>query len=525
MPGKRSDLIAVGSLVALAGAVRIPTLARAYWIDEAISVGIAKHPLTQIPGILRLDGSPPLYYFILHFWLQLFGPSQTATHTLSLLISLLLVPLAWWCGRTLFGSRVAFAAGLLAATNPFLNWYATETRMYELVCALGMLAVTLAVRASRRRSLVDAALSTMAFVALLYTHNWGFHLMAATALALGLLSAWRRDWRVVMAVGAGLAVAAVAYVPWLPSFIFQIRHTAAPWAVSPSMNDLFSDPASALGGALDGLIVPVVVIAVIFSLWRHRGDGDHTASLMATVGIVTVGGGWVAAQLQPSWATRYLAVAVGVLLISVAGSLGRTRAGRMTVSGMAVASVAWSFFSGVSLGEDANFTKSNVAAVVAEARPFLHPGDVVVVTQTEQLATVAHYLSPDLHYVVPTGLVSDPGVVDWRSLRQRLTSADLCEAVGAQLDVLPMGGHVLVVNPANPLGAAGSAWARAVNGDVASVNRIIDDDPGLLQTSFLNNDVDAHPFSSVYGRLLEKDASGWACPSDDVAPLPSRAAR
>jgi hypothetical protein len=328
-----------------------------------------------------------------------------------------------------------------------------------------------------------------------------------------------------MVVGAGLTVTALAYVPWLPSFIFQARHTAAPWAVSPSMNDLFSDPASALGGALDGLIVPIVVIAVIFSLWRHRGDGDHTASLIAAVGVVTVGGGWVAAQLEPSWATRYLAVAVGVLLIGVAGSLGKTRLGRMTVSGMAVASVTWSFFSGVSLGEDANFTKSNVAAITAEARPFLHPGDVVVVTQTEQLATVAHYLSPDLHYVVPIGLVSDPGVVDWRSLEQRLTSADLCEAVGAQLDVLPMGGHVLVVNPATPLGAAGSEWARTVNGDVASVNRLIDNDPALLQTSFLNNDVDVRPFSSVYGRLLEKDASGWACPSDNVAPLPSRAAR
>ena len=41
-----------------------------YWIDEGLSVGIADRPLTDIPGVLRQDGSPPLYYMLLHFWMS-----------------------------------------------------------------------------------------------------------------------------------------------------------------------------------------------------------------------------------------------------------------------------------------------------------------------------------------------------------------------------------------------------------------------------------------------------------------------
>ena len=41
------------------------------WLDEALSVNIAAHPLGTIPSLLRHDGAPPLYYYLLHFWINL----------------------------------------------------------------------------------------------------------------------------------------------------------------------------------------------------------------------------------------------------------------------------------------------------------------------------------------------------------------------------------------------------------------------------------------------------------------------
>src|ERR1700733_15082421 len=44
-----------------------------FWEDEAITTGIASHSLSAIPGILRHDGSPPLFYLLLHFWIWWVG--------------------------------------------------------------------------------------------------------------------------------------------------------------------------------------------------------------------------------------------------------------------------------------------------------------------------------------------------------------------------------------------------------------------------------------------------------------------
>src|ERR1700751_1072067 len=44
-----------------------------FWEDEAITTGIASHSLSAIPGILRHDGSPPLFYMLLHVWMSVFG--------------------------------------------------------------------------------------------------------------------------------------------------------------------------------------------------------------------------------------------------------------------------------------------------------------------------------------------------------------------------------------------------------------------------------------------------------------------
>ena len=55
------------------------------WVDEGLSVGIARHPLSKIPHLLREDGSPPLYYMLLHVWMSVFGSSESAVHALSLI--------------------------------------------------------------------------------------------------------------------------------------------------------------------------------------------------------------------------------------------------------------------------------------------------------------------------------------------------------------------------------------------------------------------------------------------------------
>ncbi|HEY2637266.1 MAG TPA: hypothetical protein VGI54_07760, partial [Solirubrobacteraceae bacterium] len=63
-------------LIAISLVERTRALQGSFWMDEGLSVGIASHPFADIPHLLRQDGSPPLYYLMLHVWMKLFGTTE-----------------------------------------------------------------------------------------------------------------------------------------------------------------------------------------------------------------------------------------------------------------------------------------------------------------------------------------------------------------------------------------------------------------------------------------------------------------
>jgi mannosyltransferase len=507
----RHDRSAVLGLVVLAAVLRVPNLGRAFWVDEGISVGIASHPLSQIPSLLRLDGSPPLWYFLLHVWIRVFGSSVVATHMLPLIISLMVIPLAYRCAGLLFGRPAAVAAAALAATNPFLSWYGTETRMYTLVALFTMVAVTCTVRAVQaptRRAVVGAV---VAFAALLYTHDWGLYVAVVTA-GVVLVRAWQtRDRRLAVGVlAAGVAVVAL-YSPWLPTFIFQAQTTAAPWAVAPRIGDLFADPSSTLAGTLDVVVVPLMVLAV-WHTHRNRSRTDRVvATMLGSVGLGTLVVGWLASQIEPSWTIRYLAVALAPLLLALAGTLSSTFRGRLALAAVCVVLAVGSAVGSFLPNANARYAKSNVAAIAAAAAPRLRPGDLVITAQTEQLGVLSYYLPHDLIYAAPTGVVSDPGVVDWRNIVSRLQHARVCRTLLPTLQALPVGAHVLEINPLRAIGASGSAWSLASNRQWVAVDSLLAGQPGLALGPSYAQGTNPKPYSAVEGQLFTRTPGAIRC--------------
>src|SRR5215204_6584938 len=232
----------IGALLALSLLLRTTQLGIGFWIDEGLSVGIADRPLGDIPGVLRQDGSPPLYYLLLSLWMDMAGSSEASVHGLSVACSALCVPVAFWAGWTLFGRRTAWIAALLAAVNPFLTQYAQEGRMYALLALLGMVSLTCWLQAFttdadavRRGPAIGFAVS---FAAMLYTHNWALFFGAATGVA-WLVLLWRargQERRRLLRTGLlAYGGAVVLYAPWLPNTLYQAAHTGAPWAEAPSL--------------------------------------------------------------------------------------------------------------------------------------------------------------------------------------------------------------------------------------------------------------------------------------------------
>ena len=114
------------------------------WLDEALTVNIARLPLGDLRGALEHDGAPPLYYVLLHVWTGVFGDSDVAARSLSGVFALGAVVTCWFAARRWFDERTAWLTVIVLATNPFLIRYATEARMYTLeilLVACGIIAV------------------------------------------------------------------------------------------------------------------------------------------------------------------------------------------------------------------------------------------------------------------------------------------------------------------------------------------------------------------------------------------------
>src|SRR3954453_11907363 len=87
----------------------------ALWLDEAQSVAIARLPVPGLLAALRQDGSPPLYYLLLHYWMEGFGSGAVAVRGLSGVISVLTLPLIWRIAEQVTGRQTAFGLPVLWA--------------------------------------------------------------------------------------------------------------------------------------------------------------------------------------------------------------------------------------------------------------------------------------------------------------------------------------------------------------------------------------------------------------------------
>ena len=270
--------IATAAVLAVALVLRFWTRSD-LWLDEALTVNIAKQPLHTLPMYLKRDGAPPLFYVLLHGWMGVFGDSDLAVRSLSGVIGVVTVPLVWLAGRRFGGRTAGWAAMLLVATSPFAVRYGTETRMYALVAlltVLGLLAMQRVLTRPRPGNLVALAVVTGL---LLYSHYWSFYLLGTAFLWL-VWQAWRGrpQWRRPARLGmVAMAVGALTFIPWVPIFLYQSAHTGTPWATPANFAAMVNAVASfAGGGSNQGRVLALIYFALIgLGLFGLATDRRH----------------------------------------------------------------------------------------------------------------------------------------------------------------------------------------------------------------------------------------------------------
>jgi hypothetical protein len=433
----------LGLITLLSLYLRTRALDAGFWMDEGLSVGIASHGLFDIPGTLQQDGSPPLYYMLLHVWMDAFGNSEARTHWLSLLFATASIPTGLWAGWKLFGRRAGVILMALCGLNAFLTVYAQETRMYALVAFLSILLTAAFIQAFVYRRSRWAPAFGVLLALMLYSHNWAIFVGVAAAVALipCLPPAGPERRAFLRDALIGFGIAAVLYAPWIPTLLSQAAHTGAPWTQPPRFGVPIQISRGVFGGS--GVVAALLIATVLGSraAWADKRSREFRAlAVLIILPVVTLALAWALSQVTPAWNIRYFGVLIGPMLILIA--YGASRAGAIGIAAVAFACI-------LSLRPQAyNIeNKSNARDIGAIVRPALRPGDLVITGQPEQLPAMNYYLPGDYRWATTFGTAADPRVTDWRDGLKRLRGATVEKDLDPLVAALPVGAHVLFVRP------------------------------------------------------------------------------
>ena len=104
------------------------------WLDETFSVWLASNNIADmLQWIVKIDQHPPLYYFLLHYWIRLTSSSPYDARFLSVLFGAATIPVIYLIGKRMAGGVMGMAAAMILAFSPFHIYYAQEARMYTLL--------------------------------------------------------------------------------------------------------------------------------------------------------------------------------------------------------------------------------------------------------------------------------------------------------------------------------------------------------------------------------------------------------
>ncbi|MBI2590261.1 MAG: glycosyltransferase family 39 protein [Candidatus Blackburnbacteria bacterium] len=101
-------------------------------LDESQSLWMSGKSLPVLLKLTAEDVHVPLYGILLHFWIQIFGNNISSARMLSLIFSLITIPILYKVTREASTPAIAIGTILLYSFSPFIVWYTTEARTYAL---------------------------------------------------------------------------------------------------------------------------------------------------------------------------------------------------------------------------------------------------------------------------------------------------------------------------------------------------------------------------------------------------------
>lgn len=259
-------------VVLLAAGLRLFHLAhQGFWLDEVSTVNTVR---SAVPSLTMSDSTPPLYYMIMSWWMRAVPESEAAARLPSALFGIAAVPLLFFLGRRLFGTRAGLIAALLLAASPFHVHYSQEARAYSLMVMLVLFSWLALVRMLDRESVPRLAAWVAATSLMLLSHNYAAFIVAAQVV---FILAWgRRHGIRIRRWIIGIGLVGLLASPWIRVLFIlveQVRN-AEYWIQTPTAADFVKLYRMMCGDS--GWLMKINLLLALAGLawWRFRFGGN-----------------------------------------------------------------------------------------------------------------------------------------------------------------------------------------------------------------------------------------------------------
>jgi Dolichyl-phosphate-mannose-protein mannosyltransferase len=210
----------VAAITVVGAAMRLVVLHDSPFADELSTYWIvSEHGLGGVISTVHSDAeiTPPLY-FVLAWLTTRLDLTVEMLRAPSFLAGVAAIPLVYLVGARTVGRTAALVAAAITALSPFMVYYSTEARGYELMIALALLstlAMLVAIDDRRARWWVLYAASSCAAV---YTHYTAVFVLGAQLVWL----LWARPEARRPALLANLG-SSLAFLPWISGLIADLN--------------------------------------------------------------------------------------------------------------------------------------------------------------------------------------------------------------------------------------------------------------------------------------------------------------
>lgn len=195
------------------------------WFDEvcSYSVAVQSFPLGIIEKLSVQDVHPPLFFFIFHFWVKIFGASEIALRLFAVMFGILNIPAIYLLGKRFFSQRAGLIAAVLVALNSMQIYYSQEIRFYSLISLLSIISVYFLLKIVENPINKNFILFVVSNIILAYTSTLApFFILAQALVLLGVFTA-KKDFSALKKLGLCLIIGFVLYIPQLMLVFSQMK--------------------------------------------------------------------------------------------------------------------------------------------------------------------------------------------------------------------------------------------------------------------------------------------------------------